>query len=109
MVFSLCDVGRAGRMPPGDGARPEFSTSSPGIRHEILRASQSNGDPAAPRRRRRRATYTLPTVSGTCSPPSAYFDLAGVVDLACALDSNGERHAPQGSVGADRPDAVGGV
>src|SRR5438309_621791 len=34
MVVSLCDVGPAGRMYPRDGAGPQFSTSSPGIRHE---------------------------------------------------------------------------
>src|SRR5437588_1552167 len=34
MVVSLCDVGPAGRMYPWDGAGPQFSTSSPGIRHE---------------------------------------------------------------------------
>src|SRR5207248_5783054 len=34
MVVSLCDAGPAGRMHPWDGAAPEFSTSSPGIRHE---------------------------------------------------------------------------
>ena len=33
-MFSLCDVGPAGRMHPWDGAGPEFSTSSPEIRHE---------------------------------------------------------------------------
>ena len=34
MVFSLCDVGPAGRVHPWDGADSEFSTSSPGTRHE---------------------------------------------------------------------------
>jgi hypothetical protein len=34
MVFSLCDVGPAGRLHPWDGAGPAFSTSATGIRHE---------------------------------------------------------------------------
>ena len=34
MVFSLCDVGPFRPDAPWDGAGPEFSTSSPEIRHE---------------------------------------------------------------------------
>jgi hypothetical protein len=41
MVFSLCDVGPAGRYAPWDGAGHEFSTSS----QEILQ--ESSGDESA--------------------------------------------------------------
>src|SRR5438046_1951639 len=36
MVFSLCDVRRCRPDAPWDGAGPEFSTSSSGIRHESM-------------------------------------------------------------------------
>src|SRR5947199_8331259 len=40
MVFSLSDVGPAGRMHPWDGAGPELSTSPPHFGAKALRTGQ---------------------------------------------------------------------
>src|SRR5882672_1303513 len=70
MVFSLCDVGPAGRMHPWDGAGPDFSTSSPGIWHE------SSEDES------RRASPDVPSLRGAAEPPRRLSDASRAFENA---------------------------
>src|SRR5438552_713202 len=83
MVFSLCDVGPAGRMHPGDGAGPAFSTSSSGIRHE-----SSEDEPA-------RATNGG-SFSNALTVPADRESLATVRDMRRRLAAGGPEYIRTG-------------